>query len=138
MTDVDFGRWLKQQLRSHGMKQADLARKMQTSTGSVSMWARGKRIPEPYSCDRIADALGMSNDAVLTAAGHRPPDIDDEADPRRQELVSLARLISDDRLDEALAVMRAFKRRSRRLPEPSLLPPGKTPVGQRGRAAREH
>ena len=47
------------------------------------MWVTGKRIPDPESCDRIADALNIDLDLVLWQAGHRPlVNPPDPGDPR--------------------------------------------------------
>jgi len=70
--------------------QTEFAHKVGTSTGTVSMWVMGKRIPDPASCDRIADALGIDLDIVLYQAGHRPqatpPSTPDPSDPRTEIL----------------------------------------------------
>lgn len=71
MMSETFGAWLRRQLKRRQMRQADLARRLETSSGVVSHWARDTRVPEPESCQGIADALGLSVDEVLTAAGHR-------------------------------------------------------------------
>src|SRR5690606_8121609 len=69
-----FGRWLRERIRSspYVRNQSEFAQRVGTSTGTVSMWATGKRIPDPASCDRIADVLGVDLDLVLWQAGHRP------------------------------------------------------------------
>lgn len=72
MATNEFGRWLQHQLDRRGWKQADLARKMPATTGTISHWITGKRIPDPASCDLIADVLGIDIDVVLGVAGHRP------------------------------------------------------------------
>ena len=72
-----FGPWLDAQLRERGMTQAELARKMETSTGAISSWIHGKRHPTPASCRSIAGILRLPVDVVLEAAGHRPPSRDD-------------------------------------------------------------
>jgi transcriptional regulator with XRE-family HTH domain len=91
-TDVStsqFGAWLRRQLRVAGLNQSELAEKIGTSTGTVSMWATGKRVPEPASCDLIADALGVGFDVVLAAAGHRPLDEEIALDDPRIEIHGL-------------------------------------------------
>lgn len=78
---VTFGVWLRREIRRAGINQTELARRVGTSGGTVSMWAHDQRVPDPGSCDRIADALGVDLDLVLFYAGHRPlttpPDPDD-------------------------------------------------------------
>lgn len=75
-----FGPWLRQELARRDMRQADLARKMKTSTGAVSDWVNGKTIPSPASIDLIADVLLVNVDELLTLAGHRPAIAQDELD----------------------------------------------------------
>jgi transcriptional regulator with XRE-family HTH domain len=67
-----FGVWLERQLRSRELTQSEFARRTEVRQGMVSNWITGKRIPDPGSCDRIADALGLPIDEVLIQAGHRP------------------------------------------------------------------
>lgn len=89
MTDEYFAPWLRRQLARRDMLQADLARRMNASSGMVSMWARGVRRPSPESCERIADVFGMQWDEVLAVAGHRQRDEKDPNDALRDELKSI-------------------------------------------------
>lgn len=68
----DFGAWLQWQLDRREWTQSDFARKAGVSTGLVSNWIGGARRPTPASVDKIADALMLDVDEVLTRAGHRP------------------------------------------------------------------
>lgn len=95
MGTVAFGSWLAQQLKRHDWTQADLARKSGLSQGRISDWVNGKRLPNPESCDRLADALGADVYYVLRLAGHVPPTISDE-DPDTAALVSLVRKVPWD------------------------------------------
>lgn len=76
MTNKEFGEWLLGRLRRREWNLSDLARAMDRSPSMVSRWSRGERLPDPRSCDLLADALGLDRDEVLARAGHRP-----EADP---------------------------------------------------------
>lgn len=80
MARLRFGAWLASQLARRDWSQADFARRIGKSSGAVNMWINGNRIPDPASCDLIADALGrgVSLDDVLIAAGHK-----DAPDSRR-------------------------------------------------------
>lgn len=85
MEKQEFAGWFKRQLRSRDWTQADFARRSGCATGTISNWARGTRVPDPPSCDVIADIFGIDRDDVLDRAGHRPaaePVPDD--DPRHQ------------------------------------------------------
>ena len=67
-----FGKWLSMQIRRRDMSQIALATKAGLSKSSISAYVNGERVPDPASCDRIADALGINLDVVLSQAGHRP------------------------------------------------------------------
>lgn len=82
--------WLRRQLQRREMRQADLARRVGTSPGTVSSWVNGQRVPDPASCDRIADALGVDVDEVLMLAGHRPR-IEEEESQEVRDLAALMR-----------------------------------------------
>lgn len=111
--------WLKGQLRRREWTQADLARRMAVSTGTISRWARGERIPTPESCDRLADVLGVDLDTVLGVAGHRPPDSVYGANDARNDIISQLPKLTDDQAALALGIVNVLiaeemKRRRRR------------------------
>lgn len=69
---ASFGAWLEAQLLRREWNQSDLARRVGVRPAVVSRWIRNERVPSPASADRIADALTLETDEVLTRAGHRP------------------------------------------------------------------
>jgi hypothetical protein len=90
VSKVNFSHWLHERLRASQIDQAEFARRYQRAaglanppTGRISEWATGKRIPSTKSVGFIAEVFGVSEDLVLTAAGHRP-DVEplDANDPR--------------------------------------------------------
>lgn len=87
---VSFGTWLAQQLKRNEWTQADLARKSHLSQGRISDWLNNKRRPSPASCDKLADALNVAVDDVLTMAGHRPKS-DGDDDPQAAAMIALIR-----------------------------------------------
>ena len=91
----DFADWLDRQLRRRGMSQAEFARRLETSSGTVNRWLHGAepRKPSPASCDLIADVLGVDRDEVLAIAGHRPPDEELAPDDPRRELIALVKRV---------------------------------------------
>jgi SOS-response transcriptional repressor LexA len=70
--DADFGAWLTEQLARRELTQADFARLGPFSTANVSRWLHEGRSPLPKFCLRIAAVLGLDEDLVLRAAGHKP------------------------------------------------------------------
>jgi transcriptional regulator with XRE-family HTH domain len=51
------------------MTAADLARRLDKSTGVVSNWTRGARVPSWESCYEIADMFHVAPETVLIQAG---------------------------------------------------------------------
>lgn len=72
MTSGTFGDWLAYQLKRRDLSQTDFGTLVGSTQSAVSRWIRNERVPDPESCDRIADALGVDLDVVLLRAGHRP------------------------------------------------------------------
>lgn len=91
MADQGFGAWLQRQLVRREWNQSDLARRSGIHTSRISDWVNGKRAPSTENAERLADALGVSVDEVLTAAGHRPDPVDE---PERAALIALLRQIN--------------------------------------------
>jgi transcriptional regulator with XRE-family HTH domain len=89
MRRQEFSTWFKRHLRTNDWTQADFARKTGIATGTISNWARGYRVPDPPSCDLIADILGIDRDKVLALAGHRPLDLELAPDDPRRDLKAL-------------------------------------------------
>jgi transcriptional regulator with XRE-family HTH domain len=64
-----FGQWLDGELNRRGLKQADLYRALDLTSGGVSAWFTGRSKPSPETCSRIAVYLGVPEIEVLRAAG---------------------------------------------------------------------
>lgn len=90
---MQFATWMQGQLRRHEWLPADLARRMNVSTGTISHWLNGSRRPSSQSCDLIADAFGVDPEVVLTLVGHLPPTTEVKPDDRRAELCGLLRRV---------------------------------------------
>jgi transcriptional regulator with XRE-family HTH domain len=78
--DETIGAWIRRQMTRREWSAAELSRRMAISSGRISEWLTGKRIPSSASCIRLADVFEVDPDVVLTLAGHRvamsplPPD----------------------------------------------------------------
>jgi len=109
-----FGPWLRQQLKRRDWKQKDLADRAGVSTGAVSEWVNGHRRPEPPSCDRIADALGLPWDVVLAKAGHRERVEQTPDQELRGELKGVIDRLSVVQLETVRPMLLGLYRESRR------------------------
>lgn len=90
MSGEHFRTWFQRQLRLRNWKQADFVRYSGFSSSTVSQWANGRRVPDPDSCDTIADTFSLPFNEVLRVAGHwsaLPPSEDDELRERLKGLI---------------------------------------------------
>lgn len=95
--DMTFADWFRNELRRREWTQAEFARRAKMAPSTVSTWTSGDRIPDPDSCDLIADVLLRDLDEVLEAAGHRPPSYElPPGDPRRTAIALIRQLDPDD------------------------------------------
>jgi transcriptional regulator with XRE-family HTH domain len=118
LTDPDIATWLRHQLARREWSGADLARRLNVSTGRVSEWTSGKRRPNPQTCIRLADVLGADPDTVLAIAGHRIA-LEPLEDPK-EELIALIRRadLSETMIAGLTAMMREHIARSASSREP--------------------
>ncbi|MCS7002818.1 MAG: helix-turn-helix transcriptional regulator [Dehalococcoidia bacterium] len=74
-----FARWLDEQTKAAGFSYRETARRAGLDQSAVSAYVAGKRRPLPEACRRLARVFAVSEDTVLTLAGHRaePPAPDD-------------------------------------------------------------
>jgi len=116
MTERSFGDWLKAELDRRDWNMSDLARRMNSDPSAVGRWVRNDRIPDPQSCDVIADALGIDVDRVLVLAGHRPDIEAIPVDDARATLLALMRQVrlTDDRAALLAATIRSWIELDRR------------------------
>ncbi|GIW08778.1 MAG: hypothetical protein KatS3mg060_3583 [Dehalococcoidia bacterium] len=71
-----FARWLREQIAAAGISQREASRRAGLSDSAVSEYLSGRRRPLPEACRKLARAFGVSEDAVLTIAGHRSLPVD--------------------------------------------------------------
>jgi transcriptional regulator with XRE-family HTH domain len=70
---------------------SDLARASKFAPSLISRWMMGQR-PSASSLQRVAEALGVSDDTLLTLAGYRQPEPTDD-DPRVAAIIALLRQV---------------------------------------------
>jgi transcriptional regulator with XRE-family HTH domain len=90
----------------------------------VSRWLQGRR-PDPASLERVASALGVDLDALLTLAGHRPRSPRDD-DPWVASLVAKVRQVTwtPERFLIVDALLDDLRQRSSRVPIEQISLPG--------------
>jgi hypothetical protein len=71
---VNFGSWLTVQLKRKGWNRHAFTVAAGFNQGMVYHWCDNTNRPTPKNCPRIAETRGIDVDAVLAAAGYRPPD----------------------------------------------------------------
>ncbi len=118
-----IGRWIQLQLDRREWRAADLSRRIGVPNGNISRWVNGRRVPDPASCDLLADVFGADVDYVLMLAGHRPPDFDDGVDPERAGLIASLRRV--ELTPDRAATLRALFEQWARRPVPDWPPEGR-------------
>ena len=68
--DERFPVWLEATMRSRGLSQAQLARRMGVAETQVSRWRRGLAVPTVHSLQRLADTLDVPRGSLEQLAGY--------------------------------------------------------------------
>lgn len=84
-----FASWFSSKLREHRFSHRQFAEFAGVSKSAVGAWASGERLPGPDSCQKIAVALDVGWDEVLTRAGHRESGSEFELDDLRQRVIDM-------------------------------------------------
>lgn len=79
----EFADWLRQAIDRRGMRQSQVAYRIDVSPGTVSRWLSGTSRPDPAYCGRLAELFGEPLHKIYRLAGH-PAEYDPP--PRRQPL----------------------------------------------------
>ncbi len=114
--EPSYSAWMRDEMRRRAWRQADFARAVEIDVSMVSRWLQGRR-PDPASLERVAGALGVDLDALLTLAGHRPRTPRDD-DPRVATLVAKVRQVTwtPERFLIVDALLDDLRHRSSRVP----------------------
>ena len=102
----DFVNWLIENVHSRGWSYSELARRIDMSSGTISMVASGVQEPSFEFCLGVAKAFDLPPDQVLRRAGLLPS-LPPEAEAEDQA-ISLFRRIPAALRQVALATLRAF------------------------------
>ena len=68
-----FSEWLVEMMKLKNLSQAQLAKQAGLSRQAISNFINQVSLPNPESCIALAKGLGVPDDFVLEAAGHRLP-----------------------------------------------------------------
>lgn len=101
-----FITWLEAELIRRDWRLADLARKANLDTGSISRILSGTRKPGPEVCVAIARALNYPPEAIFRLAGLLPPD--PGVDPEEKEVLYLFRQLQAEQRKLVLEALRAW------------------------------
>ena len=114
--ESSYKEWMQAEMRRREWRQADFARAAGVDISMVSRWLNGRR-PDPASLERVAAALGVDLDGLLTLAGHRPRSPRDD-DPWTATLVAKVRQVrwTPERFLIVDALLDDLRQRSSRVP----------------------
>ena len=82
----EFAAWLNRAMLSHGLSQAELARKVGVADTQVSRWRRGQVLPSLRYLQQLADTFGVPRVNLDRLAGYPTPQVPDEANVDTAEL----------------------------------------------------
>ena len=128
--EPSYSAWMLEEMRRREWRQADFARAAGIDVSMVSRWLQGRR-PDPASLERVASALGVDLDALLTLAGYRPRSPRDD-DPRVASLVAKVRQVTwtPERFLIVDALLDDLRQRSSRVPIEQVSLPGMDEGGE--------
>lgn len=101
-----FITWLETELNKRDWRLADLARRANLDTGSISRILSGARKPGPEVCVAIARALNHPPEKIFRLAGLLPTD--PGMDTEEKELLHLFRQLGTQQRKLALVALRAW------------------------------
>ncbi|ALU14495.1 HTH domain-containing protein [Eubacterium limosum] len=67
------GSKIKELRKKHGLSQADLAKKLGTTTAAIGMWESGKRHPQRANLMKLAEIFNVSTDYLIGYIGEPTP-----------------------------------------------------------------
>jgi len=128
----EFADWLSAHLAARRMRQSQLAAYAGVAQSTVSAWLRGRSVPQPGQCARIARVLHLPLEEVLAAAGHPVSGPGETPPPIPQHVLPVLPLLEQLEADEmgvvaetarALLELREARARYEAQPSPAPQPP---------------
>lgn len=115
MDDQTFGAWLRERIREAGTNSRQLAIAMEVNPATISNWIGGHREPSMESCYKLAEALTLDLDEVLTRAGYREEGIVPQ-NPARGEAHRIIDRLPEGSVEIARSYLRFVLTESRSAP----------------------
>lgn len=78
---AEFNERLKTLRKGNGLRQIDVADKMNVTKGTISLWERGRVVPDVKTIERLADLFGVS---FMYLIGKDPFDEQERSDDEEQ------------------------------------------------------
>jgi transcriptional regulator with XRE-family HTH domain len=72
VTSGEFVAWLRKEMAERRLSQSEMGRRANILPSVISRWLAGEYGPDPGSCLKIANALGVDPQYVMSLAGHSP------------------------------------------------------------------
>ena len=106
MEQNNFAVWLRAELKSQGLSQADLSRVTGLHTGSIANVLNGQRKPGVDFVMAVARGLRIKPEEMYRHAGLLPPKPSPTHNPTLDEMIDVVRRLSDDDRKEIVAYAR--------------------------------
>lgn len=105
MNNLDlWAKWVLDELNKRDWTQADLVRASKKSRGTISKAINGVNEPEPGTVAAICEAFGYPREIGYRIVGLLRPEL--KQDDKRQELIHLYEMMSEDNKEDQLAYAR--------------------------------
>lgn len=101
-----FNGWLAEMMDRNGVSASTLALRLHVGESTVRRWLKGSNIPDPASCNKIAEFFSRRPAEVLMRAGHLPMDGERLADLEFQARLDAA----ERKLAEGVAELASLRR----------------------------
>lgn len=114
---MDFAERLVAELGLRGMRQAELARRLDVSPQAVSQWVTGKSEPGRDTLVRLEDLLDLNRGELLSLLGYRNPD-DERGLVTLEEAIRSDEGLSAEHKRALLVFVKAAREESAAEPQP--------------------
>lgn len=113
LTKQEFGRRVYRLMTERGWHQSELARQAQLTRDAVSTYVNGRSLPDPKNAKRLAEALGVTLEALLpniaeSAIDRDPPAMELKVSALNPDVAWLRinRLVETDKAMQIMSILR--------------------------------